>query len=117
MQEPQGRPFGRRGESGADPRHVELDRARFRPAIGPSLLYCCDRVLAAEARFHDPPLPGLPGGGSVLATPAALVCSGICSWSVLPKIHTPAVKETPAPAPAPAKLAVLDCRARRDLRP
>jgi hypothetical protein len=69
--------------------------------------YCCDRVLAAEARFHDPPLPGLLVADQLRRPPRSFVpvsAHGQGSLRYLP----PSKRQS---APAPAKLAVLDCRA------
>jgi hypothetical protein len=69
--------------------------------------YCCDRVLAAEARFHDPPLPGLLVADQLRRPPRSFVpvsAHGQGSLRYLP----PSKRQS---APAPAKRAVLDCRA------
>jgi hypothetical protein len=69
--------------------------------------YCCDRVLAAEARFHDPPLPGLLVADQLRRPPRSFVpvsAHGQGSLRYLP----PSKRQS---APAPAKLAVLNCRA------
>ena len=69
--------------------------------------YCCDRVLAAEARFHDPPLPGLLVADQLRRLPRSFVpvsAHGQGSLRYLP----PSKRQS---APAPAKRAVLDCRA------
>lgn len=53
--------------------------------------YCCDRVLAAEARFHDPPLPGLLVADQLRRPPRSFVSVSAHGQGSLrpPAVETP----------------------------
>jgi hypothetical protein len=69
---PPRRPSGRRGESAPTP---VMSNSTGRSCASRLALarYCCDRVLAAEARFHDPPLPRLLVADQLRRPPCSFV--------------------------------------------
>ena len=74
--------------------------------------YCCDRVLAAQARFHDPPLPRLLVADQLRRPPRSFVPVSAHGQGFLR--YLPPSKRLSVPAPAASSRVRLP--GRRDLR-